>query len=172
MGWGTVATIGLNLYNGYQARKAAGRAGDIALEVADKNADIIARDKDTAERQIELLRNNLEISNRRKSDVFSAVQGSVRNKSLGGGVTSRGTPQDIMRFNAREFDYELAIDDYNTQVEILEQQDVIEETKLREEVTRMGGVAEKQAYRASGNKALLQGLGTGLEIADDAGYLG
>ena len=93
----------------------------------------------------------------------------MRNVALGSGVTSRGTVQDVMLKNVAEFNYELAIDKYNTDIAVLEQEDLIEETKLRAEVSRMGGAAEASTLRARGQTALLQGVGQGINLAADAG---
>ncbi|MGB0467964.1 MAG: hypothetical protein ACPGF7_10630 [Pontibacterium sp.] len=167
--WGTIASIGFSLYQGQQQKKAANKAAGQSLAIGAKNADIIERDIDIANRQIQILYRNLQISNQRKRQGFSAVQGTVRNVALGSGVTSRGTVQDVMLKNVAEFNYELAIDKYNTDIAVLEQEDLIEETKLRAEVARMGGAAEASTLRARGQTALLQGVGQGINLAADAG---
>jgi hypothetical protein len=169
MGLGSFIGAGLSIIQGMQDKKAANKAARSNAAVSEKNARIIERDIDIANRQIQILRDNLSISTQRKGRGFSAVQGTVRNVSLASGVTSRGTPQDVLIRNAAEFEYELAIDEFNTEIAILEQQDLIEETKLKAEVTRMGGKAESSAIRASGTQSLLKGLGTGVAIADADG---
>ena len=74
--------------------------------------------------------------------------------------------------NACEFNYELAIDDYNTSIAVEEQEDLIEEAKLRAEISRMGGMAESTALRARGTQALITGFGNALGLADEEGWLG
>ena len=104
-----ILDIGSALYAKSQADKAASQA----KAIGEKNAQIILRDIEIAQQQIDTYRQNLEISNERKTRKFGAVQGSVINLALGRGMTSRGSPQDILIDNASEFEYELAIDAYN-----------------------------------------------------------
>ena len=172
MGWGTAIGIGLQLYSSSKARSAANKGAAQAVAIGNKNAEIIERDIDIAKRQIEILYENLRISNERKREGFKAVQGSVLNVSLGSGITSRGTPQEVLMKNATEFNYELAIDDYNTSIAVEEQEDLIEEAKLRAEISRMGGMAESSALRARGTQALLKGFSNAIGLADEEGWLG
>lgn len=160
-----ILDIGSAIYAKSQADKAASQA----RAIGEKNAQIILRDIEIAQRQIDTYRQNLEISNERKTQKFGAVQGSVINLALGRGMTSRGSPQDILIDNASEFEYELAIDAYNTEIAIMEQEDLKEEARLRAEVARMGGNAEASALRAKGTTALLSGIGSGISQFDQLG---
>ena len=170
MVWSTVAQLGLTLYGAKQQQKAADRAASEALRIGAANAEIIERDIDIGKQQIVNLEKALEISNSRKRMAFGAVQGSVRNQFAGAGVDlGRGAPVTVQLKNAAEFEYELGIDAYNTSIAIQEIEDGIEETRMRAEVSRMGGAAEASALRSRGTQALLKGLGTSVAIADEAG---
>ena len=170
MVWSTVAQLGLTLYGAKQQQKAADRAAGEALRIGAANAEIIERDIDIGKQQIVNLEKALEISNSRKRMAFGAVQGSVRNQFAGAGVDlGRGAPITVQLKNAAEFEYELGIDAYNTSIAIQEIEDGIEETRMRAEVSRMGGAAEASALRSRGTQALLKGLGTSVAIADEAG---
>ncbi len=170
MVWSTVAQIGLSLYGARQQQKAADRAASEALRIGAANAEIIERDIDIGKQQIVNLEKALEISNGRKRMAFGAVQGSVRNQFAGAGVDlGRGAPVTVQLKNAAEFEYELGIDAYNTSIAIQEVEDGIEETRMRAEVSRMGGAAEASALRSRGTQALLKGLGTSVAIADEEG---
>lgn len=160
---------GLQLYQGYQSYQAGQDAGKMALAIGAKNATIIERDIDIAMRQKEILQRNLELSNQRKRKAFGAYQAGARNATLGQGMTSRGTPQDIFVENVKEFNYELAVDAYNTEIALLEQDDLIEEAKLRAEISRMGGQAEKSALMAQGTSGLITGAAGGIGTIADAG---
>ena len=164
-----LVSAGLQLFGAYNSYKSGEDAGNAALAVGAKNATIIERDIDIANRQKEILQRNLERSNERKMLAFGAYQAGARNATLGQGMTSRGTPQDIFIENVKEFNYELAVDRYNTEIALLEQDDLIEETKLRAEVSRMGGQAEKSALRAQGTSALITGAAGGIGTIADAG---
>ena len=170
MVWSTVAQLGLTLYGAKQQQKAADRAAGEALRIGAANAEIIERDIDIGKQQSVNLEKALEISNSRKRMAFGAVQGSVRNQFAGAGVDlGRGAPITVQLKNAAEFEYELGIDAYNTSIAIQEIEDGIEETRMRAEVSRMGGAAEASALRSRGTQALLKGLGTSVAIADEAG---
>ena len=170
MVWSTVAQIGLSLYGARQQQKAADRAASEALRIGAANAEIIERDIEIGKQQIVNLEKALEISNGRKRMAFGAVQGSVRNQFAGAGVDlGRGAPVTVQLKNAAEFEYELGIDAYNTSIAIQEVEDGIEETRMRAEVSRMGGAAEASALRSRGTQALLKGLGTSVAIADEEG---
>ena len=170
MVWSTGAQIGISLYGASQQQKAADRAASEALRIGAANAEIIERDIDIGKQQIVNLEKALEISNSRKRMAFGAVQGSVRNQFAGAGVDlGRGAPVTVQLKNAAEFEYELGIDAYNTSIAIQEIEDGIEETRMRAEVSRMGGAAEASALRSRGTQALLKGLGTSVAIADEAG---
>ncbi len=74
MNIGSMIGAGLSIFQGIQDKKAANKAARSSAAVSEKNARIIERDIDIATRQIQILRDNLSISNQRKSRGFSAVQ--------------------------------------------------------------------------------------------------
>ena len=165
-----LASVGLQLYGAQQQKKAGDRAAQFSMQIGEENAKIIERDNAIADRQIEILARNLEISNRRKKQAFRAFTGQATAGFGGAGVElSRGAPVTVARKSAAEFEYELAIDSYNTSIAILEQEDRKEETKMRAKVSRMGGQAQASAYRSQGTTALLQGVGSGLASANEYG---
>lgn len=163
-------SVGLNLYSANKQKEAADKASRFALEIGEENAQIIERDNAIADRQIEILQRTLKLSDRRKKQAFDAFQGTATAGFGGAGVElSRGAPITVAQKSAAEFEYELAIDKYNTSIAILEQEDRKEEAKMRAKVTRMGGRAEARAYQATGTTALIQGLGSSLKMADEYG---
>jgi predicted HTH domain antitoxin len=165
-----LASVGLQLYSAQQQKSASDRASRLAVEIGEENAVIIERDSAIADRQIEILQRTLKLSNRRKKQAFSAFQGTARAGFGGAGVElSRGAPITVAQKSAAEFEYELAIDKYNTSIAILEQEDRKEEAQMRAKVSRMGGRAEASAYKAAGTTALLQGVGTSLSMAQEYG---
>ena len=64
-----------------------------------------------------------------------------------------------MRENAREFDYEIEVEEFNNAITNMQIDDAIEETKLLAELTRMSGQANA-SLRASGTASLLKQLGS------------
>ena len=165
-------STGLQLFGAYNSYQTGKDAGAAALAIGAKNAKIIERDIDIAKRQKEILQRNLELSNARKTKAFGAYQAGARAATLGQGLTSRGTPQDVLIENLKEFNYELSIDAYNTEIALLEQDDLIEETRLRAEISRMGGQAEKSALMAQGKAGLITGAAGGIGTLADAGGIG
>ena len=163
-----LAAVGLQLYGAQQQKKAGDKAAQFSKDIGEENAKIIERDNEIADRQIKILARNLEISNRRKKQAFRAFAGQATAGFGGAGIElSRGAPVTVARKSAAEFEYELAIDKYNTSIAILEQEDRKEETKMRAKVSRMGGQAQASAYRSQGTTALLKGVGSGLTMAQD-----
>ena len=170
MSFWQIASVGLSLYKGMKEKQANDKAARLAMEIGEENAKIIERNAEIADRQIEILNRALDISNERKTKKFGAFQGRATAIYGGGGIElSRGAPVTVARESVAEFEYELAVDAYNTEIAILEQEDRKVETAMRAKVSRMGGQAEASAYQSRGTAALLTGLGTGLQKADEYG---
>jgi hypothetical protein len=168
MSFWQIASTGLSLYQGMKQKSANDKASALALQIGEENAKIIERGTEIADRQIVILKRALDISNERKTKAFGAFQGKGTAIYGGGGIElSRGAPVNVARSSAAEFEYELAIDAYNTEIAIFEQEDKKVETGMRAKVSRMGGQAQASAYQSAGTAALLSGLGTSLTKAEE-----
>ena len=170
MNFASMASVGLQLYSASRQKNAADKAAGFAKEIGEENAKIIERDIDLADRKIEILNRTLALSNERKNKAFASFQGKgIAMYGAGGTDLSRGAPITVARQSAAEFEYELAIDAYNTSIAVLELEDSKTETAMRAKVSRMGGQAQASAYGSKGTTALITGLGGAITSANYAG---
>jgi len=72
---------------------------------------------------------------------------------------SQGTPMTVLRENAREFDYQMAIQKFDNEVQNLQITDAQEESRLNAELSRMEGGMAAASARASGTASLISGIG-------------
>lgn len=166
----TAIKIGADLLSGFTARKASRRAADQAQAAADFNAQIIERDIDLLTKQRQIINSNFVASQGRNAKAFEReVQGAARaGYAYAGFDLSQGTPIEVLRENAREFDYEQETEEFNNSITNMQIDDAIEETKLQAELTRMTGQANAAGLRASGTASLIKSIGqagaTGMEF--------
>lgn len=165
----TALKIGTDLLSGFSSKKASNRAAGRAQEAANFNAEIIERDIDLLTRQRQIINANFAASQGRNARAFEGqVQGTARSGyAYAGFDLSQGTPIEVLRENAREFDYEQETEAFNNSITNMQIDDAIEETKLQAELTRMTGQANAAGLRASGTASLIKSIGsagaTGME---------
>tara|TARA_R100001440_G_scaffold45080_3_gene64841 strand:- start:1297 stop:1830 length:534 start_codon:yes stop_codon:yes gene_type:complete len=167
----TAIKIGTDLLSGFTAKKASDKAADRAAEAAEFNAQIIERDIDLLTRQRQIINANFAASQTLNARAFEKdVQGKARSGyAYAGFDLTQGTPIDVLRENAREYDYEIEVAEFNNAITNMQIDDAIEESKLQAELTRMSGQANASGLRASGTASLLKELGsavsTGMEYS-------
>ena len=165
----TAIKIGTDLLSGFTSKKASNRAASRAQEAAEFNAQIIERDIDLLTRQRQIINANFAASQGRNARAFERdVQGAARaGFAYAGFDLSQGTAIEVLRENAREFDYEQESEEFNNSITNMQIDDAIEETKLQAELTRMTGEANASGLRASGTASLIKSIGsagaTGME---------
>ena len=166
----TAIKIGTDLLSGFTSKKASNRAASRAQEAAEFNAQIIERDIDLLTRQRQIINANFAASQGRNARAFERdVQGAARaGFAYAGFDLSQGTAIEVLRENAREFDYEQETEEFNNSITNMQIDDAIEETKLQAELTRMTGEANASGLRASGTASLIKSIGsagkTGMEF--------
>lgn len=150
--------IGLDLLQGFTSKKASDRAASRAAEAAEFNAQIIERDIDLLTKQRQIINANFADSQVRNAKAFERdVQGKARSGyAYAGFDLTAGTPIDVLRENAREFDYEQEVEEFNNAITNMQIDDAIEETKLLAELTRMTGQANAAGLRSSGTASLIK----------------
>ena len=167
----TAIKIGTDLLSGFTSKKANNKAADRAAEAAEFNAQIIERDVDLLTRQRQIINANFAANQTLNARAFERdIQGTARSGyAYGGFDLTQGTPIDVLRENAREYDYEIEVQEFNNSITNMQIDDAIEETNLQAELTRMSGQANASGLRASGTASLLKTLGstaqTGAELA-------
>ena len=166
----TAIKIGTDLLSGFTSKKASNRAASRAAEAAEFNAQIIERDIDLLTRQRQIINANFAASQGRNRTAFERdIQGAARSGyAYAGFDLTQGTPIEVLRENAREFDYEQESEEFNNAITNMQIDDAIEETKLQAELTRMTGQANASGLRASGTASLIKSIGsagkTGMEF--------
>ena len=167
----TAIKIGTDLLSGFTSKKASSKAADRAAEAAEFNALIIERDVGLLSKQRQIINANFAATQTLNARAFEKdVQGKARSGyAYAGFDLTQGTPIDVLRENAREFDYEIEVAEFNNAITNMQIDDAIEETNLQAELTRMTGEANASGLRASGTASLIKSLGsaasTGMEFA-------
>jgi hypothetical protein len=153
--------IGTTLYQGAQAKKAGDKAARAAQRAGEFNAKIIERDIDLFEKQRKIVNAQFAVDQKRSRDIFERdVQGAVRSGFAFAGVDmSMGTPINVLRQNAREFDYEQKVAAFNNEVANMQINDAQEEARLNAELSRMEGGMAAASARAKGTASLISSVG-------------
>ena len=104
-------SLGATLLGGLSQKKAANRAAAAADRAAQFNAGLIERYIGLLEKQREIINRNFLIEGQRSRRMFERdVQGGVRAGFGYAGIDmSQGTPVEVLRENAREFEYEMIV---------------------------------------------------------------
>ena len=167
------ASIGASVGGGIESKKAADSAAQAAQRAGDFNAQIIERDIGLLEKQRGILNANFLVQGERSGQAFERlVQGKARAGFGYAGVDmSQGTPIQVLRENAREFDYEMAVAKYDNEIANMQINDAQEESRLSAQLSRMEGGAQAAGLRASGTASLIKGIGSGARAAYDTGLL-
>ena len=156
-----ILTLGATVLGGISEKKASDRAAEAAREVGEFNAGLIERDVDLLERQREIINRNAVLQERVDRFRFAESQGSVVAQYSAAGIdVSQGTPMRVLRQNAREFEYDQAIADFNNAVTNMQINDAQENARLSAELSRMEGGAQAAGLRAQGTTSLIQSFGS------------
>ena len=165
-----IISLGMNLIGGLQQKRAADRAARTAQDVGEFNAQLIERNVDLLAKQSNLINENLRIAKQRGKTAFQALQGEARASSAFAGVDlSSGTTQMILEQNAREFEYEQSVMDYNNAITQMQIADAQEDSRLQAELSRLEGGAQAASLQAQGTASMIKSFGDTAKMADEMG---
>jgi len=165
-------TLGMTLLEGASNKRASNRAAEAAQKVGNFNAELIERDIGLLEKQREIINRNAVLQERIDRFRFAETQGSVvANYAASGIDISRGTPMRVMRQNAREFEYDMAVAEFNNAVTNMQINDAQENARLAAELSRMEGGAQAASLRAQGTQAFISSLGSAARFGYSSGML-
>jgi|TARA_Y100000310_G_scaffold325702_1_gene389554 hypothetical protein len=165
-----IISLGMNLIGGLQQKAAADKAAKAAQEVGEFNAQIIERNVDLLGKQSDLIGQNLEIAKARGQTAFEALQSDVRATTAFAGISmSSGTTQMVLEQNAREFEYEQNLMDYNENITQMQIADAQEDSRLQAELSRMEGGATAAGLQAQGTASLIKSFGDTAKMGYDMG---
>lgn len=155
-----ILQFGSSLAGGIQAKQSADRAAAAAKAVGEKNATIIERDLTILENQRKIINANLLLDEKRDRYRFSGVQGQVIAGFAAAGIDiAQGTPMRVLRQNAREFEYDVKVNEFNNAITNMQITDAKEGVRLNAEMSRMEGGYSAAAMRAQGTASLISGFG-------------
>jgi hypothetical protein len=160
-------SLGATLLGGLSQRKAASRAAEAADRAAQFNAGLIERDIGLLEKQREIINRNFLIEGKRSRSKFEReVQGAVRAGFGYAGIDmSQGTPVEVLRENAREFEYEATVEQMTNEIANMQISDEQETARLNAELARMEGGAQASGLRAQGTTSLIRSFGSAAQQA-------
>jgi hypothetical protein len=166
-----VVSASASVVGGVQAKQSADQAAKAAQSAGEFNAQIIERDIGLLEKQRGIINANFLVQGERSGQAFErVVQGKARAGYGYAGVDmSQGTPIQVLRENAREFDYEMAVAKYDNEIANMQINDAQEESRLSAQLSRMEGGAQAAGLRASGTASLIKGIGAGARAGIDTG---
>lgn len=167
-------TIGSQVIGGVAQKRAANKAADAARNAGEFNAGIIERDIDLLEKQRQIVNAQFIIDGQRERQAFERdVQGAVRAGFGYAGIDmSQGTPMQILRTNAREFEYQSAVNEFNNQIANMQISDAQEEARLNAQLSRMESGAQAAGIRAQGTASLIKSLGGAARSGYEMGMFG
>ena len=153
-------STGLQVVSAVSSKKAADKAAAKAQEAGDFNAEMIERDIDLLEKSQNIYNANFLVSQNKAALMFERdIQAQARVGFGYAGVDmSQGTPVAILRQNAREFDYEQKIKEFDNSVVNMQIDDEQEGLQLAADLSRMEGGAQAAGIRAQGTSSLLRSL--------------
>lgn len=158
--------LGASLLGGITQKKASDKAAAAAKAAGEFNAKIIERDIDLLERQRQIFNANFLVEAERSFRRFEEdVQGSVRAGFGFAGIDiSNGSPLQVLRENAREFQYQQDVAEFNRQIVNMQISDQQETARLNAQLSRMEGGAQAAGLRASGTASLIGSVGQAAQI--------
>jgi hypothetical protein len=159
-------SLGASLLSGASQKKASKSAAAAAQKAGEFNATIIERDIDLLERQRQIFNQNFAVQAQRSRTAFERdVQGAVRAGFGFAGIDiSQGSPMQILRENAREFQYEQDVAEFNREIANMQISDQQESARLNAELSRMEGGAQAAGLRAQGTASLISSIGQAAQI--------
>ena len=160
-------SLGATLLGGLSQRSSANRAAAAADRAAQFNAGLIERDIGLLEKQREIINRNFLIEGKRSRSKFEReVQGAVRAGFGYAGIDmSQGTPVEVLRENAREFEYEATVEQMTNEIANMQISDEQETARLNAELARMEGGAQAAGLRAQGTASLIKSFGSAAQQA-------
>ena len=166
-----VVGAGAKVVGGISERNAANAAGAAAQRAANFNASIIERDIGLLARQRGILNGQYAIDTKRGKAAFERnIQGTVKAAAgYAGYDIGSGTPFEILRANAAEFDYQQSINEFNNEIANLQINDAQEEARLNAQLTRMTGDAQASGLKSSGKASLIKSIGGASTTAFNTG---
>lgn len=161
--------FGASLLGGISQRRASNKAAAAAKAAGEFNAKIIERDIDLLERQRQIFNKNFLVEAGRSKIAFERdVQGAVRAGFGFAGIDiSEGSPLQILRENAREFQYQQDVEEFNRQIVNMQISDQQESARLNAQLSRMEGGAQAAGLRASGRASLIGSIGQAAQIGTE-----
>jgi hypothetical protein len=158
--------LGASLLGGITQKKASDKAAEAAKAAGEFNAKIIERDIDLLERQRQIFNANFLVEAERSFRRFEEdVQGSVRAGFGFAGIDiSSGSPLQVLRENAREFQYQQDVAEFNRQIVNMQISDQQETARLNAQLSRMEGGAQAAGLQAAGRASLIGSVGTAAQI--------
>jgi len=155
-------------------KNASDKAAEKAQAAANFNAEMIERDIGLLERQRGIINAQFGIDKIRNREEFERfVQSEVRaNTGYAGFDMHMGTPLTTLRINAREFDYEAAVNEFNNEMINMQISDAQEEARLNSKLARMEGGSAAASLRAQGTASLISGLGQVAQLGYERNFLG
>jgi hypothetical protein len=162
-----VLSLGATLLGGLSQKRASDRAAASAQRAANFNAELIERDIGLLEKQREIINRNFLIEGQRSKRFFERdVQGGARAGFGYAGIDmSQGTPLDVFRENAREFEYQQTVEKMNNEITNMQISDEQETSRLNAELARMEGGAQAAGLRAQGTASLIRSIGSAAQQA-------
>jgi len=161
-----ILALGSSLLGGLQAKRSSDKAAAAAQRAGEFNAKIIERDIDLLERQRQIFNANFLTEAKRSKRAFERdVQGGVRaGFGFAGFDISQGSPLQILRENAREFQYEQDVAEFNREIVNMQISDEQESARLNAELSHMGGQAQASGLQAAGTASLIGSVGQAAQI--------
>ena len=155
-------SLGATLLGGLSQRSAANRAAAAAQRSANFTATLIERDIGLLEKQRSIVNRNFLIEAQRSAEFFERdVQGGVRAGFGYAGIDmSQGTPIEVLRQNAREFEYEQTVARMSNEIANMQISDEQETSRLNAQLARMEGGAQAAGLRAQGTQSLIKSIGS------------
>ena len=152
---------GTQLVGGVTQKQSADRAAEAAQRAGEFNATIIERDIDLLEKQQQILNATFLTESARARTAFERdVQGAVRAGLGYAGIDmSQGTPMQVLRSNAREFQYEQDVAQFNNEIANMQISDAKETARLNAQLSRMEGGATAAGLRAQGTSSFIASVG-------------
>lgn len=167
-------SLGASLLGGASQKRASNRAAAEAKKIGEFNAKIIERDIDLLARQRQIFNANFVTQTERSKRSFERdVQGSVRAGFGAAGIDiSQGSPMQILRENAREFQYEQDVAEFNRKIVNMQITDQQENARLNAKMSRMEGSAQAAGLRAQGTASLISSIGQAAQIGYEYKFFG
>lgn len=158
--------IATSLIGGISQKNASDKAAEAARAAGEFNAKIIERDIDLLERQRQIFNANFLVEAKRSERAFERdVQGSVKAGFGFAGIDiAQGSPLQILRENAREFQYQQDVAEFNRAIVNMQISDQQESARLNAQLSRMEGGAQASGLRASGTASLIGSVGQAAQI--------